>query len=72
MPRAAYTLAAGKADALAAEIFSRGDVTGEDLLTVLRLLFETKPLQHRFGVNPPGKSWIVGGAIGAVGYQGEA
>ena len=60
MPRAAYTLAAGKA------------VTGEDLLRVLRLLFETKPLQDRFGVNPPGKSGIVGGAIGAVGYQGEA
>ena len=72
MPRAAYTLAAGKADALAAELFGRGDVTGEYLLRVLRLLFETKPLQDRFGVNPPGKSGIVGGAIGAVGYQGEA
>ena len=61
MPRAAYTLAAGKADALAAEIFGRGDVTGEDLLRVLRLLFETKPLQDRFGVNPPGKRARCGG-----------
>eukprot|EP00927_Polykrikos_kofoidii_P086918 TRINITY_DN9878_c0_g1_i1.p1 TRINITY_DN9878_c0_g1~~TRINITY_DN9878_c0_g1_i1.p1 ORF type:complete len:485 (+),score=71.95 TRINITY_DN9878_c0_g1_i1:201-1655(+) len=57
------------ANKTAGRLLRRSCITDDNVLEVLRTLFKVKPHQDRFKVNPPGKSFSVGGTIGASSYK---
>eukprot|EP00746_Dinoflagellata_sp_MGD_P138407 gnl/MRDRNA2_/MRDRNA2_72055_c0_seq1.p1 gnl/MRDRNA2_/MRDRNA2_72055_c0~~gnl/MRDRNA2_/MRDRNA2_72055_c0_seq1.p1 ORF type:complete len:1514 (-),score=341.60 gnl/MRDRNA2_/MRDRNA2_72055_c0_seq1:433-4974(-) len=62
--------AVDEAHSMAKEFLVQGRTDVDAVLTVLRLLFSReKPKQNRFGINPPGKKFSIGGIIGAAGFH---